>query len=220
MEYIVEDGFRVARPIKSAKGAWVQDGWAAWQRVDGEHPSPGVSWNDVWDACKRFHSAISSITRPPFLDRRDDIFFRADKMAFGELGPALLRPVVAGITSELEAHVRPIRRTQQVIHGDFAPNVLFAPGQPPAIIDFTPNWRPAAYAVALTVVDAVLWFGCEVSSMKCLADDPDVVQLVVRAALFRLYEAGLIPDYDDQAELDAQGARPIVDWVSDSITCI
>jgi uncharacterized protein (TIGR02569 family) len=189
----------------------------AWQRVDGEHQPTGASWNEALDACKRFHSAISAIDRPAFLDRRDDIFSRADKMAFGELGVDPLRPVVADITSELETIVQPVWRSEQVIHGDFAPNVLFAAGQPPAIIDFTPNWRPAAYAVALTLVDAVLWYGNDMSSVNCLADDPDVVQLVVRATLFRLYEAGLYPGYDRQAELDVQGAGPIVTWVSESI---
>lgn len=215
MDGVVEDGFRVTRPVRSANGHWTEDGWTAWQRVDGAHRFRGASWSEALNACKRFHSAISAISRPTFLDRRDDVFFQADKMAFGALDVDSLRPVVVPIVSELRTYVRPMQRSQQLIHGDFAPNVMYAPAQPPAIIDFTPNWRPAAYAVALAFVDAVLWYGADTSLADCLADDSDAVQLVVRAALFRLYEAGLWPGYDGQARLDARGARPIVDWVSD-----
>ncbi len=51
------------------------------------------------------------------------------------------------------------RSVSQLIHGDLSGNVLFAAGLPPAIIDFSPYWRPVAYASAVVAVDGVLWFG-------------------------------------------------------------
>jgi hypothetical protein len=37
--------------------------------------------------------------------------------------------------------------------------VLFHDGLPPAIIDFTPYWRPVGYASAIVVADALVWEG-------------------------------------------------------------
>jgi Ser/Thr protein kinase RdoA (MazF antagonist) len=58
---------------------------------------------------------------------------------------------------ELVAALRPVRVPSQVIHGDLTGNVLFDDSQPPAIIDFSPYWRPAAYASAIVVADALVW---------------------------------------------------------------
>lgn len=214
MHSVVEDGFRVARPIGSTNETWVDDGWVAWQRVDGEHRLRGGPWTEVLDTCKRFHSAIANVPRPTFFDTRDNVFVQANKMAFGEIDVEPMPQVLADVISELQRYVQPLRRNEQIIHGDFAGNVLFADGQAPAIIDFSPNWRPAAYAMAQTLVDAVLWYGGDMALTDSLKDDPDCAQLVVRATLFRLYVTGLfhMPGYV-QTELDAQAARPIVEWL-------
>jgi hypothetical protein len=50
-------------------------------------------------------------------------------------------------------------RPAQLVHGDLGGNVLFAPSLAPAIIDFSPYWRPPGYAEAVAAVDAFLWFG-------------------------------------------------------------
>jgi hypothetical protein len=50
-------------------------------------------------------------------------------------------------------------RPAQLVHADLGGNVLFAPGLAPAIIDFSPYWRPPGYAEAVAAVDAFLWFG-------------------------------------------------------------
>lgn len=53
----------------------------------------------------------------------------------------------------LLAAVRPVRLPSQLVHGDIAGNVLFAAGQSPAVIDFSPYWRPPGYALAVAAVD-------------------------------------------------------------------
>lgn len=43
------------------------------------------------------------------------------------------------------------------IHGDLTGNVLFAAGRAPAVIDFSPYWRPPVFAEAIVVADGLLW---------------------------------------------------------------
>lgn len=90
------------------------------------------------------------------MDRWLHNFARADRIAWTELSVPLA-PEVATVIERLRAKLRPIRQRSQVVHADFAGNLLFADDGEPAIIDLSPYWRPASYAMALTVVDAMLW---------------------------------------------------------------
>ena len=86
---------------------------------------------------------------------------------------------------------RPLDLPSQVIHGDLINNVLFADDLPPAVIDVSPFWRPRRYADAIVAVDAIGWNGAGAEAAASLAD-PEGVQLLVRAALFRLGSACLL----------------------------
>ena len=66
--------------------------------------------------------------------------------------------------------MRPVRAANQVIHGELSGNVLFAAGQAPAVIDFSPYRRPAAYADAIVAVDGLLWFGAGRELVKLAAN--------------------------------------------------
>jgi len=214
---VEEDGFRVARPLRGTGGAWVVGGWTAFERVDGEHRTWGGPWPDVVEACGRFHAALASVARPPWLDRRRHHFAVADRMAWGEEAADLPSPVAEAV-ARLRALLRPVTAPDQVVHGDFAGNVLFADGLPPAVIDFSPYWRPAGYPTALTVVDAVLWYGQDVSLTLRAAAVPELDQLLVRGLLFRLAVDGLqVRDrapglrWDDaQVEWDLDSAEPLL----------
>ena len=43
----------------------------------------------------------------------------------------------------------PIVTTSQLIHGDLTENILFAEGLSPAVIDFSPYWRPVGLRLLL-----------------------------------------------------------------------
>jgi uncharacterized protein (TIGR02569 family) len=212
-----EDGFRVARPVRARGGSWVLGGWSAFQRVDGEHRLWGGPWPEALDACVRFHAALADVARPPWLDRRRDHFAEADRVAWGESAVALPSPVVQ-TTTRLHALTRPVTAPDRVVHGDFAGNLLFADGLPPAVIDFSPYWRPAGYPTALTVVDAVLWYGEPVGLASRVPPVADLDQLLVRALLFRLTIDGLqllsrTPGLrwdDSQVAWDLSRAEPLV----------
>ncbi|MBS2534427.1 hypothetical protein KGQ20_16775 [Catenulispora sp. NF23] len=76
----------------------------------------------------------------------------------------------------------------QLIHGDLTGNVLFSAGLPPAVIDFSPYWRPAAFGEAIVVGDALIWHGADAGLVRDLMSDrgPGFLQYVARAVVFRL----------------------------------
>ena len=126
------------------------------------------------------HRALAGLPRPAFLDARDDVWARADRAAWGEpdAGGQAAPPEV----ERLLAARRPLALPSQIVHGDLSGNVLFADPLPPAVIDLSPYWRPAAYARAVVAVDARLWHGAG-PELTARAAEP---QLILRALLFRL----------------------------------
>jgi uncharacterized protein (TIGR02569 family) len=170
------DGFRVSR----LRG--IHDGWCAWEYVHGEHRER--AWPEVIAAGERFHAAISDLPRPPFLDRRTHHWAIGDRVAWGEL-PAGNLPHVKHLPRLLAA-LRPIDASaSQLIHSDLTGNILFADGLAPALIDFSPAWRPTGFASAVVVGDALLWEGADASLLDAVAHVEDFPQLLVRALIFR-----------------------------------
>jgi len=72
-----------------------------------------------------------------------------------------------------------------VIHADLANNVVFHPDLRPGVIDVSPFFRPAAYADAIVVADAIAWSGGpeELAERFLRRHGP---QLLLRAILFRV----------------------------------
>lgn len=189
------DGFRVSR----LRG--VRDGWCAWEYLAGEHRER--AWPEVIAVGERFHSAIRDVPRPSFLDRRTSHWAVGDRVAWGEL-PA-----------EQFAHVKHLPRllgalgpidagASQLVHGDLTGNVLFADGLTPAVIDFSPFWRPPGFASAIVVGDALLWEGADASLLEVVAHVEELPQLLLRALIFRAVVDALFrpgeperPDGDD-----------------------
>ncbi len=197
-----EDGFRLGRPRAARDGRFVVSGWSAWRWVDGCHRDD--RWPEVVELSERLVRVLAGRPRPAFLDGLDDPWVRAGRAAFGEapVAPYCGRPDVAAI----EARRAPPAATEnQLIHNDLAGNVLFDDPPPPAVIDFTPSWRPAGYQTAVVVADAFLWHGAGpalADQAAALVEDFD--QLFVRAILFRLVvDAILRPDDPGRGYLPA-----------------
>ena len=85
-------------------------------------------------------------------------------------------------------------------------NVLFADGPPPAIIDFSPGWRPTGFASAVVATDAVVWHGADLGLLASVVDSRIGTELLMRALLFRL-----LADRDPVAHASAY--RPAIDYV-------
>ena len=189
------DGFRVSR----LRG--VRDGWCAWEYVAGEHRER--AWPEVIAVGERFHAAIRDIPRPSFLDRRTNHWAVGERVAWGDLAAERFAHVKH--LRRLVAALRPVDASaSQLVHGDLTGNVLFADGLMPAVIDFSPYWRPPAFATAVVVGDALLWEGADESLLTAVEDVDDFAQYLVRALIFRAVVDALFrrgepprPDGDD-----------------------
>jgi uncharacterized protein (TIGR02569 family) len=196
-----QNGFRLASPLRRKDGTWVTEGWCAWTRVAGEHQQD--RWQETLAAADAFHRAIAATARPTFIDRRNDRWRIADRVAWEEIPVEDFKGVP--YVAELASARRPISTPSQLIHGDLVGNVLFAEGLAPAIIDLSLYWRPAGYSAALVVANAIAWERAPISTVDLLSAIAESRQLFVRAALFRVVVSELahrampwreqIPDY-------------------------
>jgi len=198
-----DPGFRVPRPLRAvaeggATGDWVaQDplagAWVAWQWLPGEPASwSGVSpfWPSLIAASRAFHAALAGRPAPSWLGRDGSQWTVGDQVAWGERDPGSVLAAapgpLAGQLRSLLAVLRPVRLPAQLIHGDLGGNVLFAAGEPPVVIDFSPYWRPAGLALAIAAVDALTWSGADPAILGELANQPELDQLLARAHVGRL----------------------------------
>ncbi|MFJ7192544.1 aminoglycoside phosphotransferase [Streptomyces bacillaris] len=177
-------GFRVPRPLRSADGDAVVDGWTAAEFLDGR-TGPQRQWSGVLAAGRALHAALREEPRPEFLDRRTHPWAVADRVAWGEREAGVVEELAEPFALLL-SRWRPVEAVAQLVHGDLAGNVLFAPGREPAVIDFTPYWRPPLYAEAVVIVDGLLWYDLPPDLLAVGADDPRWRQMLIRALIFRL----------------------------------
>ena len=180
-----EHGFRLSRPVPSRDGRWAVAGWSAWSRVDGHHDL-ATRWGDVLAAGEALHIALRGVSRPDFLDSRDNIWVDGERAAWDDDAPRVLHPSLAPLAEQLAAFRKPHRAPEQIVHGDLTGNVLFAEGLAPAIIDFTPYWRPVGFASAVVVADAIAWHGATSALADALPDVDEPRSMLARAALCRL----------------------------------
>jgi uncharacterized protein (TIGR02569 family) len=174
-------GFRLARPRRAADGSLCVDGWCATEYVTGTHEAR--RWPEIIAVGERFHAALRGIPRPSFLDRRSSRWAISDRVAWGEI-PASEFPRARHLP-ELVSALRPVTAASQLIHGDLTGNVLFDSPRPPAIIDFSPYWRPPAYASAIVIADALVWGGADRQVLDAVTHIRDFGQYLVRALIFR-----------------------------------
>ncbi len=186
---------RLVLPLRSTEGEFVVEGWIATPYVEAAH-EPG-RWLDIIAIGRRLSTALVDLPRPAFLDTRQSPWDLADRQAWDE-EPIEGRARYPHLDA-LARLRRPLAAPAQVIHGDLTGNVLFAEGLAPAVIDFSAYWRPAAYASAIVVADALTWEGAADDVLEGLDGGPDAGQFLVRALLFRaiaeiLREPGVDPD--------------------------
>jgi uncharacterized protein (TIGR02569 family) len=177
------EGLRIAQPVRSSDGRWVVGGWAANRYVPG---AVEPRYDAVLTAALKLHEALAEVERPRLLDGRDDLATRSAAAAFGERRPALDPATGGALFAQLAAYRRPIRLTPQLVHPEMFGAVLFDEQGVPALIELVPCWRPAQWASAVVVVDAVAWGGGDRGLLERWADTDEWPQALLRAVLFRL----------------------------------
>lgn len=182
-------GVRVAPPFASLSGAWVVQEWTAWRFLAGRPARK--DWRTIMSAGHALHLAVRGEDRPTFLDDRDDIWARAD-CAVWDLAAAPPHPELRAAFDARRALDLP----DQLVHGDLTGNVLVDATASPAVVDFSPYWRPAAWATAVVCADAMLYAHADARFVLAAADtstgNAPCGQLLLRAVLFRLVTGVLV----------------------------
>jgi uncharacterized protein (TIGR02569 family) len=208
--------FRLARHVAGGDGRFVVDGWAATTWVEGAHGSE--RWDEVLAASRHFHAAIASIGPPAGgIARTDTQWSIGDRVAWREQGPAAdvseaIRAVLDKLGTVLDAAWHGV--APQVIHGDIGGNVLFADdlGLPPAVIDMSPYVRPAPFADAIAVVDAIGWEGAPITlAFRFGTTVENGEQLLARAVVYRLIAASEAwRAFPERVAAEVDAYRPIL----------
>jgi uncharacterized protein (TIGR02569 family) len=175
------DGFRVSHPLRAAGGSAVVDGWCAWEALEGRHEER--RWPEIIAVGERFHTALANVPRPDFIARRTDPWAIGDRVAWGDL-PASDFAQVKHV-ARLASARKPLAAPSQLIHSDLTGNVLFDDQLAPAVIDFSPCWRPTSFASAIVVGDALVWEGAQEDILDAVAHVEDIEQCLLRALIFR-----------------------------------
>jgi hypothetical protein len=204
--------FRVAKPVRTTEERWTYGGWSATEWLDGEHVQD--AWDRVLDVSALFHAAaaaVAGVEVEPVVNATDP-WSRGHRVAWMEEhlpidAPASVREVFARVEPLLLT--APAGRLPQIIHADLGGNVLFADdaGLAPAVIDISPAYRPASYADAIIVADAVAWSAASLTlALHFAATHPDGDELLARAILFRVATAmHLWPAHPARVEAEAAG---------------
>jgi uncharacterized protein (TIGR02569 family) len=194
------DGFRVPRLIRARGDELAIDGWYAMTYLPGRHETG--RWLDIVAVGNVFHDAVATEPAPSFLAERTDPWSIGDRVAWGELSATDVPP--AKHLDRLLALLRPIDAESQLIHGDLTGNVLFDDQLAPAILDLSPYFRPARFASAVVVADALVWQGAHEVLVHAFDGDRDFPQYLLRALIYRIVtdrsfrlDEPLRPDDDD-----------------------
>jgi uncharacterized protein (TIGR02569 family) len=219
--WTAHDVVRVPEPIPARLEAgregvaWIVDGWSAHVLVPGRDAELLREIEQVRDASDRFHGCVADLARPDWLDQRDDPWAYGDRLAWEGAAPIGTPPVLA-LIGRLTAALAPVTGPSQAIHGDVLPNVLLADARPPAVIDWPLYFRPAGFANAIAVTDAVTFRSAPAALLEDWATGPDWQQLLIRALLYRLGPTGFIATRNSlmgSLVTHAERVAPVIDVV-------
>lgn len=181
-----EDGFRLARPLRTAAGRWTCEGWSASQFIPGLRPL-APDWYAVVAVGLRFGDAAEAAREggTEMFASRSHRWAVADRFAWDEVQLDLASDaaaVHAGLRSLLDdPHVG-----GQVLHGDLTGNVHVDASGTPVVLDVAPYFRPRGWAAAIVVADAVLWNGAELALARSFARTAPARDWLGRALIYRM----------------------------------
>lgn len=211
MNSIVEDGFRVARPVQTKSMDWIYDGWTAFHYIDGKEIKGRYS--KKIEVAGQFQKAIALCPRPVFMDSKNNPYVIADRMTWREQ-LFICSNKLESLLLPLVEKLKPLNLESQLIHGDLTGNILFHKDLEPAVIDMTPYWHPADFASAVIVEDSIVWDGAPTTLIDQLGKTADNYQLILRAVIWRIKITDELIKQGNQTNWNfVKAYQPIIDML-------
>lgn len=175
----------MAKPLRSKNGNFVENGFGITQYLPGDFFAGRIE--EKIKACQILNQLLQSIKEPQEWINWSSPWQLANQIAWEEATlPDNTDTRSREIIEAIKAAYKPIDLPKQLIHSDLAGNILFN-GTSPIIIDFSPEFRPSAYAEVLLITDSLAWHQEKAESLWVLPHSRRlVVQLALRAIVFRL----------------------------------
>lgn len=177
-EKLQVEGVRIARPVRSSDGRFVLAGWRANGWIDGTLDHRRV--DETVGAALRLADALIGLAGPVSdTIHDDDLFIRADRLAWEETDPLRQRLDLPG----------------QVGHADLLAATTYSGTQAPTVTDLVPFSapRPHGYTAALVIVDGLLADTVDDAVIDRFAHIPQLDQLLLRAHAYRRHVNELHP---------------------------
>lgn len=178
------DTIRISKPKKCIYGKYTYKGWGVTQYEEG-YPIKG-KWDKKIEVARIFNKALSKVKYSKFPESNDP-WTLAHQIAWREKSlPDDIQGTISKNINDIIASYREVRARNQMIHSDLCGNILFHESESPLVIDFSPALRPAAYAEAILVTDAVAWEAAPTDIICYISDHDNYEQFLLRAVCFRL----------------------------------
>ncbi|MCJ8313028.1 MAG: hypothetical protein HRU38_06750 [Saccharospirillaceae bacterium] len=209
------NNYRSTVMLKNKQEQYVYDEiWTVWNYLEGIH-----SQNSDVELCiiaiQKYHAELAKIEFNDVLNENSSPWGVADKAAWGEKQENI-QPQLNSLVSKLYKLRQPIFcDKQQVIHGDLNfENILIHPKESPAIIDLSPFWGVAEFALAIYAN----FIGPRAGDIKVLKHFEHIKnfdQLLIRASIRMLIVMSQINQLDqwDQSS-EKKAAELIINYVS------
>lgn len=184
------------RPVKSFDGNFIEHGYCATRFIPGDFHKDKMSLKI--EISREFNSLLKNIPKPTSMDLWVSPWTKAQDVVWKRVEMPNNLP---DYCNQLLEKISEIDLKNQIIHCDLAGNILFS-GENPFIIDFSPGYYPAEYALAILIVDSIVWFNADINWLKEIHTDLQTsYQLVIRAILFRV----LVPYFfDPTGDIDGE----------------
>ena len=170
-------GARVVRPMRSTDGRFVVGGWKANHHVAG---SLSKRVDETAALALRWDEEMG--TRDDSAPQRDDVFSRAEMLAWEETGEGY---------QDLPKNLATV-----IGHADLLATTIYSGSNAPVIVDVIPTAapRPKGYSAALVIIDGLIAGACDDGICDRFAHVPGIDQLLLRAVAYRRHVNNLHPE--------------------------
>ncbi|MEY8578947.1 hypothetical protein AALI21_11670 [Corynebacteriaceae bacterium 6-324] len=170
-------GARVVRPMRSTDGRFVVGGWKANHHVAG---SLSKRVDETAALALRWDEEMG--TRDDSAPQRDDVFSRAEMLAWEETGEGY---------QDLPKNLATV-----IGHADLLATTIYSGANAPVIVDVIPTAapRPKGYSAALVIIDGLIAGACDDGICDRFAHVPGIDQLLLRAVAYRRHVNNLHPE--------------------------